>query len=128
MEEIDLVLKGKEEAVPAAGHQKVTCLRAVSRHCGCDVGSSVFLQQVDVAFGTITSPDVKQTEQLVHVVVDAELIHGSVVPNDNTMPVTEQRLALPHQFAQAQLSYSDDHQLLTNKFMQIQQIPQLSLL
>lgn len=53
-------------------------LGAVSRHCGCDVGSPVFLQQVYVALCTITSPDMKQTEQLVHVVVDPELIHGSV--------------------------------------------------
>lgn len=53
-------------------------LGAVSGHCGCDVGSPVFLQQVYVALCTITSPDMKQTEQLVHVVVDPELIHGSV--------------------------------------------------
>lgn len=53
-------------------------LGAVSGHCGCDVGSPVFLQQVYVTLCTITSPDMKQTEQLVHVVVDPELIHDSV--------------------------------------------------
>lgn len=58
----------------------------------------MFLQQVNVAFGTITSPDVKQAEQLVHVVVDAELVHGSVVQNDDTTPITEHRVALLHHF------------------------------
>lgn len=108
--------------VPVTEHRRVTCLSAVSRHCGCDVGRSVFLQQVNVAFGPITSPDMKQTEQLVHVVVDAELIHGSVVQNDNTMPVTERRITLPHHITQAQLSYSDGHILLTNKSMQKQRV------
>lgn len=113
--------------VPATEHQKVTCLSTVSRYCGCDVRSPVFLQQVNVAFGTIASPDMKQTEQLVHVVVDAELIHGSLVQNDNTVPTTEQRIALPP-FVQAQLSYSNDHTLWTNKLMQIQHISPPDLL
>lgn len=54
----------------------------------------MLLQQVNVAFGTITSPDMEQTEQLVHVVVDTELIHGSAMQNDNTVSITEQRIAL----------------------------------
>jgi len=44
----------------------------------------VFLQEVYVALGSISSSDVQQAEQLVHVVVDPELAHGSGCCGDNT--------------------------------------------
>lgn len=54
-----------------------THLCTVRRHCGGNIGSPVFLQQVYVALGSVPAPHMKQAEQLIHVVVDPELAHGS---------------------------------------------------
>jgi len=51
-------------------------LSAVCRHRGGDVGRAVLLQQVDVHLSPLTTVHTQQAEQLVDIVVDAELTHA----------------------------------------------------